>query len=71
MPKSKATESISEAVTASQDICAYCGANIATGQGVAAKDGAQEVRCCSWRHLHWYLVDTFTTGKHIERGMAQ
>lgn len=70
MPKTKATESKSEAVVAANDNCIYCGADIATGQGVTAQDGTQEVRCCSWLHLHKYMVNTFTTGKHIERGMA-
>jgi hypothetical protein len=77
MTKAQATGLKSEAAKTVNDKCAYCGVDIPAGKGVTAGDGNQAnhphitVRCCSWRHLHWYLVDTFTTGKHIERGMAQ
>ena len=51
--------------------CAYCGKEINEGKAVSAQ-GLGVVRyACSWRHLHKYLVETFTTGSQITEGLEK
>lgn len=68
-PKAEATESTPEAGETEVVTCAYCGASIADDYGVVASDAGKTITCCSWRHLHWKLVDIFTTGKHVGMDM--
>ena len=46
--------------------CKYCQEEISLESVVKAKSGKKEMSFCSWRHLHYWLVDVFTTGRQIE-----
>jgi len=49
--------------------CKYCQEEIGQDNVVKSKSGKKEMSFCSWRHLHKYLVDVFTTGRQIEEGL--
>jgi len=50
-------------------VCAFCGEKLSKEKAVSAQGRGVTRYACSWRHLHKYLVETFTTGNQINEGL--
>lgn len=70
MPKKAGEEKLNIKIAPDRR-CEYCGNNYPADSGVKASGNGVTVTACSWRHLHKWLVDIFTTGRQIEMGMEE